>query len=258
MYEQAKIWSLYSIKNEINGKIYIGQAADLSKRWSDHRRAVRLNKPTQIVHRAMIKYGLENFKFEVIVSCKNQDDANFIEMILIDQYESHVSTDKGYNVTLGGMNAPKTELFKQMMRDWHASLSPEEKARRAEIHRQNMFNLFATKGHPALGLKWTDEQKLRLSESLKALDKEKLYTPEVRKNMSEAHIGIKDSDETKQKKSDSAVDAWAIRIDYSRKCEAPGCEVSGKVKYKIINGVRYCNMHGLRMLRYGRLDRIKP
>ena len=75
--------------------------------------------------------------------------------------------------------------------------------------------------------------------------------------MSEVHIGIKDSEETKQRKSESAKEAWDKRIDYSRKCSAPGCEVSGKAKYKIINGVRYCNKHGLRMLRYGRIDCLR-
>jgi hypothetical protein len=34
--------------------------------------------------------------------------------------------------------------------------------------------------------------------------------------------------------------------------------VAGKAKYKIIEGARYCNMHGLRMLRYGRLDVLAP
>jgi hypothetical protein len=72
--------------------------------------------------------------------------------------------------------------------------------------------------------------------------------------MSEAHLGIKDSEDTKQRKAESAKEAWKERIDYSRKCAAPGCEISGKAKYKIINGIRYCNKHGLRMLRYGRLD----
>lgn len=70
-------------------------------------------------------------------------------------------------------------------------------------------------------------------------------------------MGYKDSEETKQRKSESATEAWEKRIDYSRKCEAPGCEASGKVKYKIINGIRYCNKHGLRMLRYGRIDTLR-
>ena len=48
--EVQKIWSLYKITNKINGKVYIGQAADISKRWHDHRAAAKNNKPTQIIH----------------------------------------------------------------------------------------------------------------------------------------------------------------------------------------------------------------
>jgi group I intron endonuclease len=254
MHEQTQMWSLYKITNKINNKIYIGQAADLSKRWSDHRRAVRLNKPTQTIHYAMIKYGLDNFDFEVIASCINQDDANYIETELVKQYESHISTDKGYNVTLGGMNAPKTETFKQMMRDYHASLTPEERAKISKQQSEATQRQIAEKGHPAQGTKRTLEQLLTLSKARQEHPVE--YTEEIRKNMSEAHIGIKDSEETKQRKAESAKEAWEKRIDYSRKCEAPGCEVSGKVKYKIINGIRYCNKHGLRMLRYNRLDTL--
>lgn len=258
MHEQTQIWSLYRITNKINDKVYIGQAANLSKRWSDHRRAVRLNKPTQAIHYAMIKYGLENFEFEVIAFCINQENANYIETELVKQYESHISTNKGYNITLGGMNAPKTEIFKQMMRDYHASLTPEERAEISQKQAEATLKQIEIQGHPALGTKRTDEQKINISKVLKALDKDKIYTPEVRKNMSEAHLGHTDSEETKQKKSISAITAWEERIDYSRKCEALGCEVSGKAKYKIIDGVRYCNKHGLRMLRYGRLDLINP
>ena len=255
MAQEIQMWSLYRITNKINGKNYIGQAYDISKRWSDHRSAVRLNKPTQIIHRALIKYGLDNFEFEVIAGCRTQDDANDAETLLVAQYESHVSTGKGYNATFGGMNAPKTEVFKQMMRDWHASLSPDEKARRAERHREAMVEQFATNGHPAQGIKWTEEQKANLSAVLKSLDKEAIYTPEVRQRMSEAHVGIKDSEETKQKKSESAAAAWAKRIDYSDfKCNAPGCEVSGKAKYCLVGGVRYCTKHGERLQRNGNFD----
>jgi hypothetical protein len=55
---------------------------------------------------------------------------------------------------------------------------------------------------------------------------------------------------TVEKKRQKLIDAGIL------KCSAPGCEISGKAKYKIINGVRYCNKHGLRMLRYNRLDTL--
>jgi group I intron endonuclease len=249
------LWSLYRITNKINNKVYIGQAADVSKRWHDHRRAVRINKPTQVVHHALIKYGLENFEFEVIVSCKTQDDANFIETELVKQYDSFVGNGKGYNATLGGMNAPKSEKWRQMMRDWHASLSPDERAIISAKQSISFTKYITENGHIALGTKRTPEQLQHLSQARK--EHPVIYTDEIRQRLSESHIGIKDTEETKQKKSDSAKAAWEVRVDYSDiKCSAPGCKISGKAKYKFIDGIRYCNMHGLRMLRYGRLHTL--
>lgn len=259
--ETPKIWSLYKITNKINHKVYIGQTVNISKRWHDHRKAVLKNKPTQIVHHAMIKYGLENFEFEVIASCRNQEDANETETLLVDQYNSFVVNESGYNATHGGMNAPKSEEFKQMMRDWHASLSPEEKAKRSEMHSQAMINQIENKGHPAIGHVLTDEQKAKLSASLKARDKEVVFNEEVRKKMSDAHIGKIISEEQREKMATSIQEWWNKRnaerfATGEIYCHAPGCEISGKAKYKIINGIRYCNKHGLRMLRYNRLDTL--
>jgi group I intron endonuclease len=245
-----RIIYLYRVTCQINGKIYIGQTVKPAARWWQHRNDA--TDPHIPFHYAIKKYGAHNFDFEVIAVCKGQDNANYLETFLVEQYDSYVNNNKGYNATHGGMNAPKTEAFKQMMRDWHASLSSEEKEKRSRIAAQNTVQQITTQGHPAAGREVTQEtrglmRKIRLENPIE-------YTEEVRKNMSEAHIGIKDSEETKQRKAESAKEAWEKRIDYSRKCQAPGCKVSGKAKYKIINGIRYCNKHGLRLLRYNRLD----
>jgi Asp-tRNA(Asn)/Glu-tRNA(Gln) amidotransferase A subunit family amidase len=150
------------------------------------------------------------------------------------------------------MNAPKSEAWHKSMEEWRNSLSSEERAKISRKQADATLQQIAEKGHPAQGLKWTDEQ--RANASIAQQNRDNNYTPEIRQKMSDAHIGIKDTEETKQKKSESATKAWEERIDYSRKCSAPGCEVVGKTKYKIIEGVRYCNKHGLRMLRYGRLE----
>jgi hypothetical protein len=93
----------------------------------------------------------------------------------------------------------------------------------------------------------------------------KIYTEDVRKRFSESHISIKDTkdtkdtEETKSKKAESATEAWYKRntIRFATediRCQAPGREVSGKAKYKIIDGIRHCNKHGLLVLRYDRVD----
>lgn len=225
---------LYRITNQLSGKIYIGQSNNPEYRWKQHKYDSQRTEPIQYIHRAIAKYGIANFVFEVIAGCKTQEDVDFTEDQLIEQYESR-NKDKGYNLKAGGSHGAHSEETK-------------EKQREATLQQ------IAEKGHPAAGRIVSEEErelhrKLRLENPLN-------YTPELRQKMSEAHVGIKDSEETKQRKAESAKEAWEKRIDYSRKCEAPGCEVSGKAKYKIINNIRYCNKHGLRMLRYNRLDTL--
>jgi group I intron endonuclease len=141
-----RIHYLYRITNKINGKFYIGQTVQPSKRWNQHRRDAA--NPTMIIHHAIKKYGNEAFEFEIIAECKTWDDANELETLLVTQYNSLVPS--GYNVSLGGMNAPKTEAWRQQMRDrWadpeyktnvgqaisqaHATQTPEEKIATAKL-----------------------------------------------------------------------------------------------------------------------------
>lgn len=112
---------LYLITNLINGKRYVGQTIQPEKRWYDHRRSSA--NPTQVIHYAIAKHGAHNFSFEVVASCKTQDDANELETALVSQYDTYIGNGKGYNVTLGGFNAPKTDA-------WKAAVSAANKGKR--------------------------------------------------------------------------------------------------------------------------------
>ena len=50
---------------------YVGQAANLADRWKQHiKRGVGAETPTKNkLYPAMLKYGVENFTFEVIEEC---------------------------------------------------------------------------------------------------------------------------------------------------------------------------------------------
>lgn len=90
---------IYIIKNKINGKVYIGQSVKATSRWSAHRSEARLNKPndTSILHKAMRKYGVENFSYSII---ERTVDYNIREQYYIDYYNSLVPY--GYNISKGG------------------------------------------------------------------------------------------------------------------------------------------------------------
>jgi predicted GIY-YIG superfamily endonuclease len=57
------ICGIYQIRNKINGKIYIGQSIDIERRWNQH----KYGKGSIILRNAIKKYGINNFKFEILV-----------------------------------------------------------------------------------------------------------------------------------------------------------------------------------------------
>jgi group I intron endonuclease len=263
MQDQIKRHYLYRIHCTKNNKNYIGQSINPRSRWYGYRNDAASDEPSMVITKAIKKHGNENFEFEVIASgilsctCSPgkpgpcQDNANEMETLLVKLWESHISTGKGYNVSLGGQNAPKTEEWREQLSNWHASLSPEEKADRSTKLREAILKQIEIQGHPAQGYKHEPEEIKKRVASRKPVE----YTPELRQKMSEAHIGKTDSEETKQKKSESIKASWAKRLDYTGiRCNAPGCEVQGKHHYIILDGVRYCSKHGQRLRNTGYLE----
>src|ERR1035437_9848826 len=62
---------IYKIVNLINNDCYIGQSIDLEKRKYIHFRLLKLNKSLhRHLQNAYNLYGVENFKFEIILYCE--------------------------------------------------------------------------------------------------------------------------------------------------------------------------------------------
>lgn len=89
-----KVRGIYKVTNKINGKVYIGQSVDIGRRWREHMNA----KDDIYFHKAIQKYGVENFKWEVIERCKKKD-LDEREIYWIEYYDSF---NNGYNCTRGG------------------------------------------------------------------------------------------------------------------------------------------------------------
>ena len=91
---------IYSIKNTFNEKVYIGCTSKLdpNDRWKQHIQACNRGEHN-LVYKAMRKYGIENFTFEVIKTLDESDDIFEMEMEYIKQHDSY---ENGYNMTIGG------------------------------------------------------------------------------------------------------------------------------------------------------------
>ena len=92
---------IYKITNTINNKIYIGQTVQsLNMRWNKHTYDAKVNCDNlhRPLYNAFRKYGMDNFKIELIEEVPNEK-LNEREKHWINYYDSY---NNGYNATLGG------------------------------------------------------------------------------------------------------------------------------------------------------------
>ena len=109
---------IYIIKNSINNKVYIGQSKNAAERWLSHiynaTYEAKIDKDTQVIHKAMIKYGVDKFHYEILeYQIENYDER---EKYWIRFYDSQVPN--GYNVSPGGNgNGVGTESVNSVFKD---------------------------------------------------------------------------------------------------------------------------------------------
>lgn len=108
---ENKKWCVYKHTNKINEKCYIGiTSQSTQKRWKNGFGYTG----NSMFYNAILKYGWENFKHEVLYSNMDELEAKEKEVELIEKYKSF---DRcfGYNRTLGGeLNIPTEETKKKM------------------------------------------------------------------------------------------------------------------------------------------------
>ena len=108
------MYDIYLIKNNINNKLYIGQTSQgYLVRFKQH---LKLLKPheSQAIHKAIKKYGKENFHVELIETCHSLEELNKKEEFWINHYNSF---NNGYNLRMGGNQSrrPKIKIPKEIL-----------------------------------------------------------------------------------------------------------------------------------------------
>lgn len=100
---------IYKFENKENHKTYIGQTIRKIKiRYNEHLRASEKELDNFPIHKAIRKYGINSFIFEIIeeVEFNNKDilinKLNKLEIYYIEKYNSLVPN--GYNILSGGNN----------------------------------------------------------------------------------------------------------------------------------------------------------
>lgn len=112
---------IYLVTNLINQMKYVGQTTrTLKQRKSSHLSSSKKGS-TYYLHRAIRKYGAENFKWEVIYNATSEEELNEKETYFIKEYNTN--SQDGYNLTEGGRG----------IRGWKHSELTKEKIKQCAI-----------------------------------------------------------------------------------------------------------------------------
>lgn len=198
------MYCVYRIRNNINGKTYIGQ-----HKYTDESNPMGKYKGSGIIlHKAYKKYGLDNFTTEILYQrIRDKSTVDSMEIWAISKYKPE------YNISKGGTGGNLGE-------EWRRRISkPLSEAAKSHISE-------ALKGKA-----FSEEHKRKLSESNKGKNtwtKGRRHSEETKKKISDGqkgreawnkgkHTNIQGfkgkqhSDETKRRMSEARKAYWAKR-----------------------------------------------
>lgn len=191
---------IYLITNRAdgNGKIYIGQTNNPKRRWYDHCRNAKLKTTDMVINRAFTSYGIENFTFEVIATCRTLDDVNYIETAIIAQ-ENSCNPNIGYNVSPGGGVIEYTPEVRQKMSESRRKYlkthdGPTKGMKHSEESKKHMSEAAIGKPGTNTGKKFSEEHKAKIGKSnAKERVDTRRFSSDIEKNIVELYVNDKKS-----------------------------------------------------------------
>jgi group I intron endonuclease len=100
---------IYLSENKINKKFYIGQTNfSLKQRKKKHEKIAKYSNTH--FHRALCKYGFENFEWKILDKAKTQKELDNLEIKYIFEFNS---IKNGYNMTQGGLGGVPNDEVKE-------------------------------------------------------------------------------------------------------------------------------------------------
>ncbi len=146
------MYQIYVVVNTVNGKMYVGSSErDLKIRLQRH--VARANQDsTCSLHKAIRKYGKDNFVIRMIEEYSTKEAMLAGEVDWIAYFDTFKSRH-GYNDTLGG-DGGNTNGGKKFSEEWKANISVAKKGQIfSEEHKNNLSE--SHMGHIAPNRKFT-------------------------------------------------------------------------------------------------------
>ena len=169
---------IYKITHIETNRAYVGQTTgDVQARWRRH--------ATSDTHlgRAIKKYGKQAFLFEVLAELATVEELNEKEIELIAKHCTIIPN--GFNIEIGGKNAPMSEGAKLKMSMVHKgkTIAPEHKQALSKANKNKVVSDATRQKMRAsrLGKKASSETKRKIGES----NKYKVFLPKTEEQKKE-------------------------------------------------------------------------
>lgn len=119
------------------------------------------------LHNAMRKYGIENFKLEIL-HVADEYSIDMLERYYIYFLDTLVKNNKGYNVSDGGNNGnPFAGKTKEEINEWKRKMSEALKGKYAGENHHFYGKNLSGENNPMFGKKHSEESRRKMSENLK-------------------------------------------------------------------------------------------
>lgn len=99
-----------------SGKCYVGQTVQNFSNYFNKIYKYNKGKGRTAINSAILKYGIENFKVEIVAECYSKDDLDRAEIAFIKTFDT---ANTGYNIKLGGSSGipgPNSKMFTEEFR----------------------------------------------------------------------------------------------------------------------------------------------
>lgn len=189
---------IYQIRNQLNGKTYIGSAVCFRKRWNAHKHHLEKGKHHSLhMQRSWDKHGVSAFSFEVLEYCE-EHQLIFREQHWIDNRKPEYNIAQVAGSTLGIKHPLSTRLRRSELNRGNKfcvgrEVSERTKEAVAESNRRRKGSkrcpeAVAMTAAKHRGMKRSEETKRRISEAMTG-KKRKPYTEKTIALLREANIG---------------------------------------------------------------------
>jgi group I intron endonuclease len=219
---------IYRIKNMVTNNAedcYIGSALNIQRRLDRHHSELKTNShPNQILQRAIDKYGIENFDFEVVEFVHGLLKLKEREQYYLDTIKPRYNISPSAENNRGWIASEETRK-KQSLR--HKELWKDP------VHRINMLRGVRAATAKILGTHPSSEHLAKVT----AANRRNLANPEVKAKLSEASKSMWASPEFKERMREKAREAakkrwkspeYRIKFSAARKKDKMPANVSDK------------------------------